>query len=119
MQQPGCVHHSLTSLRKAASCTCLLVERGDVVIVGGSTGGEWTLLLQTLLLAKESESLNMLIMVGYILLTGVAPLLCVASVQVLRPPAPPCQELQEEEVRPHQPAAPQEEAEVNYFTPSP
>lgn len=36
--------------------------------------------------------------------------------QVLRPPAPPCQELQEEEVRSHQPAAPQEEVEVNSAT---
>ena len=33
--------------------------------------------------------------------------------QVLRPPAPPCQELPQEEVRAHQPAAPQEEAQVN------
>jgi hypothetical protein len=32
--------------------------------------------------------------------------------QVLRPPAPPREELPQEEVRPHQPAAPQEEAQV-------
>jgi len=32
--------------------------------------------------------------------------------QVLRPPAPPRQELPQEEVRPLQPAAPQEEAQV-------
>ena len=39
------------------------------------------------------------------------PPACIA--QVLRPPAPPCQELPQEEVRAHQPAAPQEEAQVN------
>jgi hypothetical protein len=39
---------------------------------------------------------------------------CRRFLQVLRPPAPPCQELQEEEVRPHRTAAPQEEVEVNY-----
>jgi hypothetical protein len=39
---------------------------------------------------------------------------CCRLPQVLRPPAPPCQELQEEEVRPHRTAAPQEEVEVNH-----
>jgi hypothetical protein len=36
---------------------------------------------------------------------------CVARAQVLRAPSPPRQELPQEVVRPHQPAAPQEEAQ--------
>jgi hypothetical protein len=41
------------------------------------------------------------------------PLLPLSITQVLCPSAPPCQELQKEEVRTHWSASPQEEIEIN------